>query len=133
MPLGDLEDEVMAKVLIVSQDQVLIENLKREMPFGCSFSVAVAASGFDAGIQAESFHPDAVVVDFSIGQSEAMQICQNLRRNPVFAEVIIVGLAVTTLSIDIVTTLDEVFTKPFDAALLAERLRTLIGAKKELV
>ena len=28
MPLGDLEDEAMAKILIVAQDQVLIENLK---------------------------------------------------------------------------------------------------------
>ncbi len=28
MPLGDLEDEAMAKVLIVAQDQVLIENLQ---------------------------------------------------------------------------------------------------------
>ena len=34
MPLGDLEDEAMAKVLIVGQDQVLIENLKRELPAG---------------------------------------------------------------------------------------------------
>src|SRR5688500_19985097 len=32
MPLGDLEDEAMAKVLIVAQDHVLIENLKRELP-----------------------------------------------------------------------------------------------------
>jgi len=55
MPLGDLEDEAMAKVLIVAQDQVLIENLKRELPLDRSFKVAVAASGFDAGIQAESF------------------------------------------------------------------------------
>ena len=29
MPLGDLEDEAMAKVLVVAQDLVLIENLKR--------------------------------------------------------------------------------------------------------
>ena len=29
MPLGDLEDEAMAKVLIVAQDQILIENLRR--------------------------------------------------------------------------------------------------------
>ena len=57
MPLGDLEDEAMAKVLIVAQDQVLIENVKRELPLERSFKVAVAASGFDAGIQAESFHP----------------------------------------------------------------------------
>ena len=81
MPLGDLEDEAMAKVLIVAQDQVLIENLKRELPVERSFSTSTAASGFEAGIQAESFHPDCIIVDFSIGQLEALQICQNLRRN----------------------------------------------------
>ena len=31
------------------------------------------------------------------------------------------------------SSINETFKKPFDAALLAERLRTLIGAKKELV
>ena len=40
MPLGDLEDEAMAKVLIVAQDQVLIENLKRELPVERSFRIA---------------------------------------------------------------------------------------------
>ena len=53
MPLGDLEDEAMAKVLIVAQDQVLIENLKRELPPEKAFKVGTAASGFEAGIQAE--------------------------------------------------------------------------------
>src|SRR6476659_1408624 len=68
MPLGDLEDEAMAKVLIVAQDQVLIENLKRELPVERAFRTSTAASGFEAGIQAESFHPDCIIVDFSIGQ-----------------------------------------------------------------
>ena len=96
MPLGDLEDEAMAKVLIVAQDQVLTENLKRELPMERSFKVAVAASGFDAGIQAESFHPDCIIVDFSIGRTEALQICQNLRRNSEFTEVILIALLPTT-------------------------------------
>ena len=42
MPLGDLEDQAMAKVLIVAQDQVLIENLKRELPLERSFKLATA-------------------------------------------------------------------------------------------
>lgn len=133
--LADLEDEAMAKVLIVTQDQVLTENLKRELPLGRSFKVAVAASGFDAGIQAESFHPDCIIVDFSIGRTEALQICQNLRRNPEFADVILVALLPddgSSLSFDR-STIQETFKKPFDAYLLAERLRCLIGAKKELV
>ena len=134
MPLGDLEDEAMAKVLIVAQDQVLIENLKRELPLERSFKAAVAASGFDAGIQAESFHPDCIIVDFSIGRNEALQICQN-RRSSEFSEVILIALLPddeSSLSFDR-SSINETFKKPFDAALLAERMRTLIGAKKELV
>ena len=135
MPLGDLEDEAMAKVLIVAQDQVLIENLKRELPLERSFKVGVAASGFDAGIQAESFHPERIIVDFSVGRTEALQMCQNLSRNSEFAEVILIALLPddgASTSFDR-SSINETFKKPFDAALLAERLRTLIGAKKELV
>jgi excisionase family DNA binding protein len=135
MPLGDLEDEAMAKVLIVAQDQILIENMKRELPPERSFKVAMAASGFEAGIQAESFHPDCIIVDFSIGKVEALQICQNLRKNVDFADTILIALLPddgSAMSFDR-SSINETFKKPFDARLLAERLRTLIGAKKELV
>jgi len=135
MPLGDLEDEAMAKVLVVGQDQVLIENLKRELPLDRSFKLAVAASGFEAGIQAESFHPDCIIVDFSIGRVEALQICQNLRRNTEYAETILIALLPDDGSPNSFdrSSINETFKKPFDAALLAERLKTLIGARKELV
>ena len=73
MPLGDLEDQAVAKVLIVAQDQVLIENLKRELPAERRFKVAVAASGFEAGIQAESFHPTA---SLSISRSAKSNHCR---------------------------------------------------------
>ena len=139
MPLGDLEDETLAKVLIVAQDQVLVENLRRELPLEKSFRVGVAASGFDAGIQAESFHPDCIIVDFSIGKMESVQICQNLRRNGEFSEVILMALLPDggqdggDMLSGIRSTINETFKKPFDSSLLAERLRTLIGSKKELV
>lgn len=135
MPLGELVDDVMAKVLIVAQDHVLIENLKRELPNDQQFKVAVASSGFDAGIQAESFHPDCIIVDFSIGRPEALQICQNLRRNSEFSEIVVIAL----LPDDGCTTpfdrssINETFKKPFDVSLLAERLQVLVGSKKQLV
>jgi excisionase family DNA binding protein len=135
MPMGDLEDESMAKVLIVAQDAVLIENLKRELPLDRSFKVAVAASGFDAGIQAESFHPDCVIVDFSIGRNEAVQICRNIQHNGDYSQTILIALLPNVEPKMIIdrSAITETFQKPFDAVLLAERLRTLIGAKKELV
>ena len=98
----------------------MIENLKRELPLERSFKAAVAASGFDAGIQAESFHPDCIIVDFSIGRTEALQICQNLRRNSEFAEVILIALLPddgSSLSFDR-SAINETFKKPFDSALL---------------
>lgn len=135
MPLGDLENETLAKILVVAQDEVLIENLRRELPGEKSFRVAVAASGFDAGIQAESFHPDCIIVDFSIGKMESVQICQNLRRSGEFTDVILIALLPddgNAMSFDR-SSINETFKKPFDTSLLAERLRTLIGTKKELV
>ena len=134
MPLDGIIDETIAKVLIVAQDQILVDNLKRELPEEKSFRLSVAASGFDAGIQAESFHPDCVIVDFSIGKTESAQICQNLRRNGEFNDVILIALLPddwSSASFDR-SSINETFKKPFDAALLAERLRTLIGSKKEL-
>jgi excisionase family DNA binding protein len=134
MPLDGIIDETLAKVLIVAQDQILVDNLKRELPEEKSFKVNVAASGFDAGIQAESFHPDCVIVDFSIGKTESAQICQNLRRNGEFSDVILIALLPddwSSASFDR-SSINETFKKPFDSALLAERLRTLIGSKKEL-
>ena len=135
MPLGDLEDEAMAKVLIVAQDQVLEENLKRELPPEKAYKVAVGSRGFEAGIQAESFHPDSIICDFSIGKVEALQICQNLRKNNDFTETILIALLPddgSPMSFDR-SAINETFKKPFDAGLLAQRLRTLIGARKELV
>ena len=125
----------LVKRLDQRQDQVLIENMKRELPEERSFKVAVAASGFEAGIQAESFNPDCIIVDFSIGEVEALQICQNLRRNDDFGDTILIALLPdvgSPASFDR-SSINETFKKPFDAKLLAERLKTLIGAKKELV
>lgn len=135
MPLGDLEDEAMAKILVVAQDHVLIENLKRELPNERKFRVEVASSGFDAGIQAESFHPDCIIVDFSIGRQEALQICQNLRRNSEFSEIVVIALLPddgNTQNFDR-SSINETFKKPFDVALLAERLKVLVGSHKQLV
>jgi len=134
IPLGDLEDEVMAKVLIVTQDQVLIENLKREMPLELSFKVAVADNSFNAGFQVKGFYPDCIVVDFSIGSAEALQICQNLQRNSEVAETIIIALLPDNGSSTTFNRLsiNETFKKPFDPALLADRLWELVSAKKEL-
>ncbi len=136
MPLGDLRDETKNKVLIVAQDQILIENLKREiLLLDRSFKISVAASGFHAGLQIESFQPNCIIVDFSIGHTETLQICNSLRCNAKFADVIIIALLPddgSSASFDR-SSINKTFRKPFDTALLAERLCTLIKTEELLV
>ena len=134
MPLGELEDEVLAKVLVVTQDRPMLEAMEREWQSDCFSKVVSAASGFEAGIQVVGFRPDAVVVDFSIGRSEALQICNNLRRNAQFENAIVICVLPEpeeAVNFDR-TIINEVWRKPLDAPLLAERLRAVIEAKKEM-
>jgi len=130
----NLEGEVMAKVLIVAQQETMVKDLKREMPSVQSFMVEVAASGFEAGILAEDFHPDAVVVDFSIGRTEALQVCQSLRRSDDFAEVILIALLPDDGSSTCFdrSAINETFKKPINAGLISKRIKALVGARKEL-
>ena len=135
MPLGELEEEEWHKVLIIGAERLFIDRAKELLPEDDDYKYEIAQSGFEAGIMAESFHPDCIVVDFSIGKVEALQICQNLRRNPQYGDVLLIALLPddgSSISFDR-STINETFKKPFDVALLAERLKTLIGARKELV
>ena len=62
------------------------------------FRLETAASGFEAGIRAESFHPDCILVDLAIGRIEAGQIAQNLRRSPDHVGTVLVALTPTSLA-----------------------------------
>jgi excisionase family DNA binding protein len=133
MPLGELEDEAMGKILLVGADGQIRQQLK-DMMSAEDFKIEIAQSGFEAGIQAESLHPDCVVVDFAMGRSDALMIAQNLRRNNEYTETVLIGLLSdedNASGFDR-TIFNETFRKPFDAALLAERIRTLVGRKKQL-
>lgn len=134
MPLGELEEEAYIKVLIVGTDRMLIDTLKELLPEKDDFKVQVAHSGFEAGIQAESLHPDAIILDLAMGRSEGIQIAANLRRNTTYDDCILVALAAEDEE-DPDSLLQhgfkEVFKKPFDPALLGERIKTLGRQKRD--
>ena len=133
MPLGELEDEAMGKVLLVGVDPTIRAGIS-DMLDSDDYKVEAAMSGFDAGIQSESLHPDCVIVDFGMGRSEALMIAQNLRKNGEYTETVLVALLTdddNASGFDR-TIFNETFRKPFDTALLAERVRTLISRKKQL-
>ena len=131
MPLGELESEVFNKVLVIGVDAPLQGSLREHLREGDDFRIETAASGFEAGIRAESFHPDAVIIDMALGRIEAGQIAQNLRRSADHIATILVALTSEEPGEELYALgFNDAFRKPFDAALLAERIKRLITQKK---
>ena len=134
MPLGELEEEEWHKVLVIGAEKLFIERLREILPEDEDYKYEIAQSGFEAGIMAESFHPDTIVIDLALGRSESIQITQNLRRNAAYEGTMIVGLASEDEAAPEKLTeygFSEIFKKPFDIALLTERIRTLAEQKRE--
>jgi excisionase family DNA binding protein len=134
MPLGELEEEGWHKILIIGAEQLFIDRLRELLPEDEDYKYEVAHSGFEAGTAAQSFHPDTIVIDLAMGRTEAIQIAQNLRRNDTYSAVLIIGLASEDEANPESLTqqgYSEAFKKPFDIALLAERIRTLVEEKRE--
>jgi excisionase family DNA binding protein len=134
MPLGELEEEEWHKILVIGAEKIFIDRIKEMLPEDEDYKYEIANSGFEAGIQAESFHPDTIIIDLALGRSEAIQITANLRRNPAYEATLIIGLASEDEAAPEKLSehgFSEAFKKPFDIALLAERIRTLAEQKRE--
>ena len=133
MPLGELEEEGWHKILIIGAEKLLIDRVRELLPEDEDYKYELANSGFEAGIQAESFHPDTIIIDLSMGRSEGLQISQNLRRNPHYEQSLLVALASEDeASPETLTNygFTDIFKKPFDVALLAEKVRTVADEKR---
>src|SRR6059058_3887466 len=133
MPLGELEEEEWHKILVIGAEKLFIDRVKELLPEDDDFKYELANSGFEAGIMAESFHPDTIVIDLALGRSESIQITQNLRRNPAYEATLIIALASEDEANPETLTnygFNESFKKPFDVALLGERIRTVVEEKR---
>src|SRR5437660_10159191 len=133
MPLGELEEEEWHKVLVIGAENIFIDRIKEMLPEDEDYKYEIANSGFEAGIQAESFHPDTIIIDLALGRSEALQIAANLRRNPQYEQTLIIALASEDEAAPeslVNFGFSEAFKKPFDVALLTERIQTLVEEKR---
>jgi two-component system response regulator RpaA len=134
MPLGILEEEGYHKILIVGADKFFIDRVQELLPDDEDFKYEVANSGYEAGMQVQSFHPDTIIIDLAMGRAEALQIAQNLRRNPHYEQTLIIALASEDEAEPEALKnfgFSEAFKKPFDVALLAERIQTLVDEKRD--
>lgn len=134
MPLAELEEEDINKVLLVGLPEEWVANALREhLPIAEGFKIEVVTSGFEAGLKIESIHPDCIIVDaLQIGRNEAIRFGTSLRSKPEFSNTIVIGLiGITHEPRDFeMADFNELCRKPFDVALLADRIRRLLAERK---
>ncbi len=129
MPLGELEEEGWHKILIIGAEPLFIERTKELLPddedYKAGSRLEVAHSGFEAGVCTGQHLPDTVILDFALGRGECIAIARQFRQLSPDADLIALTNEDERDTMELLGLLgfDAIFVKPFDVALLAERLK----------
>ncbi len=118
-----------AKILLIDDDvaitQVLKEVLERE-----GYHVTTKHTGQEALLSASSFHPDVILVDYNLPDTDGFEICRKLKMNPKTAEIPVMMVTGRSADSEAVTALelgaDDYIIKPFSAQVLVARVRVLL-------
>ncbi len=83
---------------------------------------------------AGNFQPDTIIIDLGLGRAESIQIVARLRADDTHTGTLIVGLASEDEAAPEQLSqygFNDIFKKPFDVALLGEKIRSIADAKRE--
>lgn len=126
MPLGELEGEGLHKILVISSNESIIEQLKTSLPNKNKLSYDSARSGFGVGLVLSRIKPDTIVADLGMGRGELFHIVGELRRDHRYEKSYIIGLA-NEDETDMFGLRNAGFNlilkRPFDMAFLVEKIR----------
>ncbi|MBI2501614.1 MAG: response regulator [Candidatus Latescibacteria bacterium] len=119
------------RVLIVDDDQSAARAIQRVL-HRAGFETQVAFDGFSAGALMESFAPDVMTLDLRMPGLGGLEVLGFVRGHPRLqgTKIIVVsGLSRARLDEALAKGADEVLEKPFDNAVLAEKVSRLAGVE----
>lgn len=116
----------MSKILVVDDEKNILElvrfNLARE-----GHQVFISLDGASALEQARSEIPDLIVLDIMLPEMDGLEVCRELRRDPVTKDIPILMLSAKADELDRVLGLemgaDDYVTKPFSPRELVARVK----------
>ncbi len=100
-----------------------------DLLYGQGYTLALAADGPEALIQAAALTPDIILLDVMMPGMDGFEVCQRLRADPHLAEVPVIMITALDDSTSRLRGLevgaDDFITKPFNRAELRARVRTI--------
>ena len=83
IPLGELESGApplrRKRLMIVDDDPLILATLATFFQAGNEFEIATATNAYAAGMLTASFRPDALLLDFNLGDATGLDVAQAIR------------------------------------------------------
>ena len=122
------------KTILIAEDQpdsrqLLQDILERFQPYGVE--ILTAADGKEAYDKALENQPDLILLDVMMPSMSGFEVCEKLKDDPKMKETYIIMVSAKTQPEDrkvaAVAGADEYVTKPYDMALIVERVQSILG------
>ena len=78
------------KILVVDDDPEIVELLVDALGRDGRFEVRTASSGYEAGMLTNQFRPDLILLDYMLPDVNGNVVCQTIKRNPDFADIVVI-------------------------------------------
>lgn len=117
----------MATVLVVDDDERLLKMLQRTLAYE-GFRVLTAVDGTSALDQVQTYHPDAIVLDWMMPGLDGIQVVKQLRaqNDPIRILILTARDAIEDRVLGLDSGADDYLPKPFAPAELIARLHALL-------
>ena len=121
-----------AKILIVEDENDVAELIRYKLE-KAGYETDTAMTGPLALEKVLDNRPDLILLDIMIPEMDGLQVCDNLKNNPVTADIPVVMLTAKSSQEDIdagfAMDADDYITKPFSPRDLLTRIRTVLHQK----
>lgn len=133
MPIPEeLSPKRVQRIIVVDDEPQIVELASRALGSeGAGYEVASAPDGYTAGRLVSSLRPELVLLDIRMPGVDGFAVCENIKSNPEtkHTKVLIVTAFATEENVRRLKKLgaDDFLEKPFEIAVLKERVEKLIG------
>ncbi|HEX8198983.1 MAG TPA: response regulator [Isosphaeraceae bacterium] len=81
------------RILVVDDDPAVVELITEVLADDPRFETKVVNNGFGAGMLANEYHPDLIVLDVMLPDINGKEVCDLIRQNPTMADIKIICIS----------------------------------------
>jgi excisionase family DNA binding protein len=131
IPLDGFADNKI-RVLVVDDDVEIVQLFQDVLEGDGRFEVAIAQTGYDAGVMTQQFGPDIVVLDYMLPDINGNVVCKTIRENPNLSHIKVLIISGMVNPAEVTRLMeagaDDFIKKPFNIETVIERILQLVQA-----